>query len=176
MADTVDGTKVATSVHLHNYTRTCFGVPLAPDVQCCVAESGRRVRSDETRKLRNTDSSARVPILNSGGKGVGNICLFVFLLLCDACVHRFVDVANFLLSTVVFFSGASCCTFSFVDLAWIGFVLWLFVLFAGVSAMPPTARMTSEEKRIAYDMHERGFIPSHIADHLLTRRNHHKTR
>ena len=61
---------------------------------------------------------------------------------------------------------ASCCTFRFVDLARIVFVLCLFVLFAGVSAMPPTARMTSDEKRIARDMHERGFIPKHIADHL----------
>ena len=61
---------------------------------------------------------------------------------------------------------ALCCTFRFVDLARIVFVLCLFVLFAGVSAMPPTARMTSDEKRIARDMHERGFIPKHIADHL----------
>ena len=40
---------------------------------------------------------------------------------------------------------ALCCTFRFVDLARIVFVLCLFVLFAGVSAMPPIARMTSEQ-------------------------------
>ena len=32
--------------------------------------------------------------------------------------------------------------------------------------MPPTARMTPDENRIARDMHARGSIPSHIADHL----------
>ena len=36
----------------------------------------------------------------------------------------------------------------------------------GVPAMPPTARMTPDEKRIAYDVHARGSIPSHIAEHL----------
>ena len=61
---------------------------------------------------------------------------------------------------------ASCCAFRFVGLARIVSVLCLVVLFAGDSAMPPTARMTSDEKRIARDMHERGFIPKHIADHL----------
>ena len=59
---------------------------------------------------------------------------------------------------------ASCCAFRFVGLARIVSVLCLVVLFAGDSAMPPTARMTSDEKRIARDMHERGFIPKHIAD------------
>ena len=33
-------------------------------------------------------------------------------------------------------------------------------------AMPPTARMTPDEKRSARDTHKRGFIPKHIADHL----------
>ena len=32
--------------------------------------------------------------------------------------------------------------------------------------MPPTPRMTADEKRIARDMHKRGFIPKHLADHL----------
>lgn len=32
--------------------------------------------------------------------------------------------------------------------------------------MPITARMTPDEKAIARDMHKRGFIPSHIAEHL----------
>jgi len=32
--------------------------------------------------------------------------------------------------------------------------------------MPPTARMTPDEKRIARDMYQRGFIPKHIADQL----------
>ena len=32
--------------------------------------------------------------------------------------------------------------------------------------MPPTARMTLDEKRIARDMHKRGCIPKHIADQL----------
>ena len=41
-------------------------------------------------------------------------------------------------------------------------MLWLFVFFAGVSAMPPTARMTPDEKHIARDMHQRR---QHIADH-----------
>ena len=32
--------------------------------------------------------------------------------------------------------------------------------------MPPTARMTPDEKRIARGMRKRGFIPKHIADQL----------
>ena len=32
--------------------------------------------------------------------------------------------------------------------------------------MPLTARMMPDEKRIARDMHKRGFIPKHIADQL----------
>ena len=34
-------------------------------------------------------------------------------------------------------------------------------------AMPPTARMTPDEKRIARDMHKRGLIPKHFADQLV---------
>ena len=32
--------------------------------------------------------------------------------------------------------------------------------------MPPIARMTPDEQRIARDMHNRGIIPKHIAEHL----------
>ena len=32
--------------------------------------------------------------------------------------------------------------------------------------MPPIARMTTDEKRIARGMHKRGFIPKRIADQL----------
>ena len=32
--------------------------------------------------------------------------------------------------------------------------------------MPPTARMTSDEKGNARETYKRGFIPKHIADHL----------
>ena len=32
--------------------------------------------------------------------------------------------------------------------------------------MPPAARMTLDEKRIARDMHKRGCIPKHITDQL----------
>ena len=32
--------------------------------------------------------------------------------------------------------------------------------------MPPTVRIMADEKRIAHDMHKRGFIPKHIEDHL----------
>ena len=45
-------------------------------------------------------------------------------------------------------------------------VVRLYSVAWGVPAMPPTARMTPDEKAIARDMHERGIIPSHIADHL----------
>ena len=37
--------------------------------------------------------------------------------------------------------------------------------------MPPAARTTAEEKRIARDMHNRGFIPNHIAKHLCRERS-----
>ena len=87
------------------------------------------------------------------------------LLPCDVCVWFFIPVANLFPSTVgIIFVISSCCTFRVVDVALIVFVLCQFVLFSGVSAMPPTARMSSDEKRIARDMHERGFIPSHIAE------------
>ena len=35
-----------------------------------------------------------------------------------------------------------------------------------VLAMPPAARMKPDEKRVARDMHARGYIPKHIAEHL----------
>ena len=87
------------------------------------------------------------------------------LLPCDVCVWFFIPVANLFPSTVgIDFVIASCCTFRFVDFVPIVSVLCQFVFLSGVSAMPPAARMSSDEKRIARDMHERGFIPSHIAE------------
>ena len=113
-------------------------VPLARCVQCCVAYSGRGVGVDETRKLRNTDSFTHMPTLDFGGTGVRNISLFVFRLLCDIVVCRFIDVAKFIPSTVGFlFFVASCCTFRFVELARIVFALCLFAFFAGVCHCRP---------------------------------------
>ena len=42
----------------------------------------------------------------------------------------------------------------------------LSIVVTGVPAMPPTPRMTPDEKRTALDMHARGSIPSLTAGHL----------
>ena len=47
----------------------------------------------------------------------------------------------------------------------IGFVV-VVVLGPPACTMPPAARMTADEKRIARYTHDRGFIPKHIAKHI----------
>ena len=46
-----------------------------------------------------------------------------------------------------------------------GFVV-VVVLGPPACTMPPAARMTADEKRIARYTHDRGFIPKHIAKHI----------